>query len=409
MCSKAVSLGRKSSHKEMLQKKIKKGITALFFILYLSGCSSKQSMTGILENAQDDTFVYLVEPQTLYDLASPFLGKVLDSTQANKDGSFSFELANHYSEKMLFQLVVQSYGQPANLLQNDNPLESNYIPVVWKPGEKLVVKARADALQQSFMLENPSEENKAMLALRDLKMSAYKEFLKDQEWDVHEGTQLLEKEQALLNYQNRLISFATETSQPDAAMTAIRWVSPQNDYERIPEFLVGQCKKWQLEAPEHPWLQELCKLADTNNLPILIGDFFPDSALPTVTGDTISVIKELGAKLTIIDIWASWCAPCRKENRDVLGPIWKVHHDKGLQMIGYGLESDENAWKTAIKKDQTQWLQTSHLEGDDAPFMKLLRIQTIPANFILDAQGKVIAKNLHGEELEQFVENYISN
>ncbi|HRV56389.1 MAG TPA: AhpC/TSA family protein, partial [Mangrovimonas sp.] len=64
---------------------------------------------------------------------------------------------------------------------------------------------------------------------------------------------------------------------------------------------------------------------------------------------------------------ASWCAPCRKENKVILDPLWKAYHDKGLQIIGYGLESDEQSWKAAIQKDQALWLQTSHLEGDEAP------------------------------------------
>ncbi|MCB0428214.1 MAG: TlpA family protein disulfide reductase [Mangrovimonas sp.] len=378
-------------------------LVTLIVVLSLFGCNSKTSISGILEHVETNTMVYILQPQTLTDLASPYLGKVVDSVKVNKDGHFSFQLTNDFSEKVLLELVVQSNGQPAQRLKNENPLEANYMPLVWKPGDRLELKANAQAFQKTCFIENPSEENKALMQLRDVKMEAFIRFLKDKQWDVHEGMQLLEKEHALLNYQKQLIAFARETLQPDAAMVAIRWVSPQNDYERIPEFLVEQCAKWQDQAPEYPWVKELCKLADTSNLPVLVGDFFPDSLLPTVSGDTISIKEALGAKLTIVDIWASWCAPCRKENKVILDPLWKAYHDKGLQIIGYGLESDEQSWKAAIQKDQALWLQTSHLEGDEAPFMQLLRIQMIPANFILDAQGKVLTKNLHGEELRQLV------
>ena len=124
--------------------------------------------------------------------------------------------------------------------------------------------------------------------------------------------------------------------------------------------------------------------------------------------DTLAIYDIMGEQLTIIDLWASWCAPCRKENRKVLAPLWDAYHEKGFQIIGYGLESDRNAWIGAIAKDEAdRWYHASELEGDDAPFLRRLRIQTIPANFILDTQGKVIAKNLHGEELVEFVKHYL--
>ncbi|HKK12732.1 MAG TPA: hypothetical protein VJ945_07860, partial [Flavobacteriaceae bacterium] len=77
-----------------------------------------------------------------------------------------------------------------------------------------------------------------------------------------------------------------------------------------------------------------------------------------------------------------------------------------LQIIAYGLESDASAWSTAAERDgANRWLQASDLQGDDAPFLKKIRVRTIPANFILDDKGVVIAKNVHGEALEDLVKS----
>ncbi|MFZ4474677.1 MAG: TlpA family protein disulfide reductase [Saprospiraceae bacterium] len=103
----------------------------------------------------------------------------------------------------------------------------------------------------------------------------------------------------------------------------------------------------------------------------------------------------------------AWCAPCRRENRAVLNPIWTKYKNSELQIIGYSIDSSPNAWKAAIDKDGASWPHASHLSGDATPFMTALRITTIPANFILNAQGKVIAKNLHGEALRIFIEDYL--
>ncbi|MCB9298479.1 MAG: hypothetical protein H6559_36010 [Lewinellaceae bacterium] len=81
--------------------------------------------------------------------------------------------------------------------------------------------------------------------------------------------------------------------------------------------------------------------------------------------------------------------PCRRENQDVLAPLWDKYHEKGFQVIGYALDGSERTWKGAIEKDGAhRWLHASHLRGDDAPVMEALRLQTIPANFLLDAKGR---------------------
>lgn len=283
------------------------------------------------------------------------------------------------------------------------------MPIIWQEGEQISISANAKTFQQSFSLENPSDTNKSLLKLRDIKLKAYRKYLQNKHWDVEQGSQLLDKEKALLNYQNQLMIFAKETNQFLPAMVALRWVSPSNDYERIPEFLFNQCNKWQSGDNDNPWVEELCAMSEESNLPILIGATFPEAQLPLLSGDVISLNETLGGKLTIIDLWASWCAPCRKENRDIMVPLWNEYNKKGLQIIGYGLESDKEAWKAAIIKDGVQsWPQASHLQGDDTPFLRALRIQTIPANFILDADGNVLKKNLHGEDLMNFVQDYLN-
>jgi peroxiredoxin len=160
---------------------------------------------------------------------------------------------------------------------------------------------------------------------------------------------------------------------------------------------------------EEKTLFQLCiqKAGNREKLPVLTGDQIPDFPLPMLAGDTINLHALLGARLTIVDIWASWCAPCRRENREVLSPLWAQQKAHGLQIIGYSIDSSPASWKAAITKDAATWPHASHLSGDATPFMEVLRITTIPANFILDAQGKVLAKNLHGEALRVFVENYL--
>lgn len=387
-----------------------KNIVSLIIISFsLIACNSPAKISGKLEGAESKhAKLYLIQPGSLREVAASFFGKILDSATVASDGYFEFHNLPQTEEPVLLELVLKEPGKSPKYLQTDETENANYMPVIWQSGNSLKINVNANEFQKSFSIEQPSEMNQALLDLRNTRKKAYQTYLAGKYWKVEDGSQLLEKEHAILEYQEELIKFADSTPYLLPALVAYRWVSPKNDYERVPEFLVSQCNKWEQLQPGHPWVNQLCEDGKPSNLPVLVGDEFPDLKLPMITKDTISLKNQLGEKLTIIDLWASWCAPCRKENRDVLVPLWDAYHDQGLQIIGYGLESDESAWRAAAKRDGAdRWLQASDLQGDDAPFLKKIRVQTIPANFILDDKGIVIAKNVHGKALRNLVENYI--
>ena len=387
-----------------------KYITSLILMtLTLIACHSPADISGRLEGIEKEgIMIYLIEPETLREVAASYFGKVIDSAVVNSDGSFEFHNLPKTKEPVLLELAIQLSGKAPNYLQTDDPMMSNYMPILWQLGEPLQITARVDEFQKSFSIEHPSEINKALLDLRNTKEKAFQTYLAGKHWQIEDGSELLEKEHAILQYQTALIKFANSTQYLMPALVAVRWVSPENYYERVPEFLVSQCNKFKDKQPDHTWVKQLCKESDPSNLPVLVGDVFPNLKFPMLTKDTLSLKDQLGNKLTIIVLWASWCAPCRKENREVLVPIWDEYHDQGLQIIAYGLESDESAWRAAVERDgANRWFQTSDLQGDDATFLKKIRVRTIPANFILDDKGVVMAKNVHGSALIDLVKSYM--
>lgn len=131
-----------------------------------------------------------------------------------------------------------------------------------------------------------------------------------------------------------------------------------------------------------------------------IGVIAPDFSAPTPTGEMLSLNDALG-KYTIIDFWASWCKPCRVENPNVVN-VYKKYHDKGLNIISVSLDKEEqkDKWLQAIKDDQMDWHHVSNLKFWNDPIAAMYSVRSIPATFLLDADGKIIDKNLRGPALE---------
>lgn len=137
-----------------------------------------------------------------------------------------------------------------------------------------------------------------------------------------------------------------------------------------------------------------------------VGQMAPDFSAKTPQGVTVSLKQSLG-KVTVIDFWASWCGPCRKENPAVVA-LYNELHSKGLNIIGVSLDKDAAKWKEAIAKDKLSWVQVSNLKEFDDPIALQYNIEQIPTTFVLDSTGKIVAKDLRGEELKAKVMELLS-
>src|SRR5690606_22350055 len=131
---------------------------------------------------------------------------------------------------------------------------------------------------------------------------------------------------------------------------------------------------------------------------VAIGQKAPDFTANTPEGKAESLHKNLG-KVTVVDFWASWCGPCRKENPNVVA-LYNKYKDQGLKIIGVSLDKEKDAWVKAIADDKLNWLQVSNLKFWDDAIAKDYAVESIPATFILDANGIIVAKDLRGAELE---------
>ena len=124
----------------------------------------------------------------------------------------------------------------------------------------------------------------------------------------------------------------------------------------------------------------------------------PVFTLPDSGGKAISVAN-LHAAYVLIDFWASWCGPCRRENPGLV-KAWQKFHDKGFEILSVSLDEDRTRWLNAIQKDTLSWMNVCDFKGWDSPVALQYAVSAIPANFLIDKNGIVIGKNLMGTALD---------
>ncbi|MCW3077732.1 MAG: hypothetical protein JWO32_2341 [Bacteroidetes bacterium] len=174
--------------------------------------------------------------------------------------------------------------------------------------------------------------------------------------------------------------------------TSIRWEGEKN----LP-FLKQLAKRFEKAHP-HTMIAarvtEKVRILNANT----IGQKVTGITMPDKEGKLVS-LSSIQANYILIDFWASWCIPCRRES-GLLGELYQQYKLAGFEIYGVGLESGKDNWLKAIERDKRTWINVSTFQMFETPVTFDYAVTSLPANVLIDKTGKILGKNLHGEELK---------
>ncbi len=179
-------------------------------------------------------------------------------------------------------------------------------------------------------------------------------------------------------------------------------------FRQKPQLSVAEKKNYLNKLDKH--IQEshfgkkMIELIDADEA-TAIGKAAPTFTLDDVDGKKVDLASFRG-KYVLIDFWASWCAPCRAENPNVVA-AYKKFRNKNFTILGVSLDENKKQWLAAIAKDKLKWKHVSDLSGWNSSVVGLYNIKSIPSNFLLDPEGKIIGKDLRGVDLENELSNLL--
>lgn len=134
---------------------------------------------------------------------------------------------------------------------------------------------------------------------------------------------------------------------------------------------------------------------------VAIGSIAPDFRLPDPEGNMID-LNSMRGKYVFLDFWASWCQPCRMENPELV-KVYQKFTGPDFEILGVSFDKKKENWTKAISKDKLTWIHVSDLKYFDSEMLQLYNISNVPTTFLLDPEGRIIAKNIHANELEEIL------
>lgn len=205
------------------------------------------------------------------------------------------------------------------------------------------------------------------------------------------------EQQLLLNSYGTHLKFAEQNPKSYLSVISLAHVAPKPELSQQAAAVFEKLDPELKKAPLAQGIPDLLAAPENTKT----GNLAPDFAQPSPEGVPVK-LSDFKGKYVLLDFWASWCGPCREENPNLV-KTYKHYSPKNFTIFGVSLDrgSQRNAWLKAIEKDALTWTQAGDMLGWENKAAKIYGIRAIPANFLIDPEGRIVARDLRGEELDK--------
>ncbi|MEO7212516.1 TlpA disulfide reductase family protein [Mucilaginibacter sp.] len=356
---------------------------AFLFAIFFTSCKDTENfkISGTVTNSGK------IGKATLY-LADSTGSRPIDSV-AIVDNKFEFKHATPYES--LYKIGVAG----------------RIFDVVVKNGDHITFSTDLNDLKHSYEISgsDPSEKikefNRISNVYGDKNSKLSDEYMAKSEALGHSSDSLLKVympvfQKNIADYSQEVLKFVDANKHSLAGFYAAASLDPIK-YEQQLIAYADDIKDDLKENPDVARFKHQMERAK----PISVGHKAPEFAITSIDGKEVK-LSDYKGKYVMLDFWASWCMPCRKENPNVVKQFGKFH-SKGFNILGISLDVEKKNWASAIKSDGLTWAHVSDLQNFEGPTERLYQVEAIPSNFIIDPQGNIAAKNITGADLEAFL------
>ena len=377
----------------------KKFFLYLFAAMIIAGCNKNTvQITGTLVNPVSGEYIFLDELNS--DELTP-----VDSFKLAEDGKFNFK---------------REVKQPSFYLLKIN--KNNFMTMLIEPGERIILNANYDSLNYPLTVAGSKGTELMVEYNRTLRKTINKltglNSIYMQNVDSPQLPAVIESLDSLAQIYLNDINSYTKTYIDENITSLVSLVAlyqqvgpnvyvlnPTKDlkyYVKVDSSLSRMYPEYEPVTSLHKQVHELvASIKGEKAIAPVSGEGAeaPEINLPTPEGDTIKLSSTRGS-VVLLDFWAACCAPCRQENPNLV-KAYNLYKKKGFQIYQVSLDKTRDAWIKGIQDDQLgQWIHVSDIKYWNSIVVPLYKIESIPVNFLLDKEGRIIASNLRGEQLQ---------